>query len=158
VGVIFEKETADRILSETYPVMGEIYNEISRSKERDRLFNQLSSEEKDAFLKIQTADAHLHQARLNLQSTFDKAYRYAKDEKTKEELKKEAKKFEKNLYGGYTTEEFEKLPKEKAREVYNNHMNLQNQFILLMQNFLEKEVAKLTMNNFYIATFIKQFY
>lgn len=114
-GVLFEKETADRILSEIYPIAGRDYLMIKSGQKK---MKDYYPEQREQILKVQTADSHIHQAELLVQNIFDNAYQYGgKDEKEREEIRKELRNFseeyERSLYGGYTLNELEKKEKRK---------------------------------------------
>ncbi len=123
--VLFEKETADKIISDVYPVARDIYLTLKTSspEERTKIFSSLPQQQKELVLNLQTADAHIHQANLSVTGLFDKAYQYGgKDEQEREKIRKElqklAEEYDKTLHGGYTTDEFHKIM-EKARKEKN---------------------------------------
>ncbi|MDP3966156.1 MAG: TIM barrel protein [archaeon] len=128
--ILFEKENADRILSEVYPVAGGYYHELQMKKKK---FSDFSPAQKEQLLSLQTANSHIHQAELLVHGLFDKAYQYGgKTKEEKEEIKNRLKEFsknyQKNLYGGYSLEELENLKDENKRmEAISHRNNLQNQ-------------------------------
>jgi hypothetical protein len=153
--ILFEKETADKIISDVYPVAKDIYLKLKFSppEERNKLFNQLPPQQKELILNLQTADAHIHQANLNVINLFDKAYQYGgKDEKERKEirekLKKLAEEYDRNIHGGYTSEEYKKIiekaqkekkfsEEEKYNKILESQLDLKNQSHAI-QNFAEK--------------------
>ncbi len=155
--VLFEKENADKILSDVYPVAKEVYAAIKTSppEERNKLFNQLPPQQRELVLNLQTADAHIHQAELSVTGLFDKAYQYGgKDENEREErrekLKKLAEEYDRSLHGGHTTEDYKKIvekiqkekdltksEKEKLEKIQMAQIDLANQSHTI-QNFAEK--------------------
>jgi hypothetical protein len=155
--VLFEKETADKIISDVYPVARDVYLTLKTSppEERTKIFNSLPQQQKELVLNLQTADAHIHQANLSVTNLFDKAYQYGgKDEKEREEIRKKLQKlageYDKTLHGGYTTDEYRKLMEkvekekklsEKDKEKYNKILMSQTDLVNqshAIQDFAEK--------------------
>lgn len=128
--VLFEKETADRLLAENYSVAKREYDLL---KIGEISFNELTPQQRGIVSNVQTANSHIKQAELTLHSLFDKAYQYAEDDnkktakQKKEELKKIGEKYERNLYAGYTLKELEKAPREKQMLAGVAEHDLQNQ-------------------------------
>jgi hypothetical protein len=145
--VLFEKENADRIISDVYPLVKNVYSSIKSNPEKSgELFNSLTPDQRELILKMQTADAHLHQAELNVTGVFDKAYQYGENKK---ELKNLAENYDRSLNGGYTTQDYynilekaqsgnlTKKDEEKLMKIQSARLDLQNQSFAI-QNFAEK--------------------
>ena len=137
--VLFEKESADRILSEVYPIAGEYYHQLQQKKIN---FNQLTPGQREQILSLQTANSHIHQAELSVHNLFNKAYQYAgktedEKEKIRNQLKKFSEEYERNLHGGYTLKELEKLKDEEKQRIAASARNdLRNQSYAI-QNLAE---------------------
>lgn len=120
-GVLFEKESAERILAEAYPVGKDIYTTMKlRPDEAHKIFTKLPTPQKEIVSSLRTADAHIHQAEINVTSLFDKAYQYGgrnKEEKERRqrELKQLAQEYDKQIHGGYTSKDYEEIMK-RARK------------------------------------------
>ena len=159
--VLFEKETADKIVSEAPPGAKNAYYEISKGGRRaQEILGRLSTQEREKILYLQTAKSHIDQAELSVNSLFDKAYQYAEDDpkniphsrtrkEKREKLKKIGETYDRLINGGYLTSELESLRKkdeEKYEQVSSHRANLQNQSQSIQ--FLTQELKKLNPNMF----------
>ncbi|MBT4377033.1 hypothetical protein HOD29_06685 [archaeon] len=121
-GVVFKNEAAEKNLQEVYPVGKDIYTAV-KTKQID--FNKLPDPQKQIVLSIQNVDAHIQDARLGVDTIFNKAWEYG-DEKTKKELKKLADNYVQDS-GLVSKETFEKLSHEEKVSLQMKQLDLQNQ-------------------------------
>ena len=78
--VVFYKERADRLIDENYPLLQEIMPKLLSSKNPEQLLTPTSAE---AYNKILNAQRYLDHIRLNLNATFNKAYKFGTPEEKK---------------------------------------------------------------------------
>lgn len=101
------RENAERIMKDVHPIYVQKFLELQKKRmnhEEIDLNKELSPEEYAKIKQIDTANEFLEQARLNINSAFNKAYKYAPEEhpEYKEHLKKLAEEYSKEI--GYEKE------------------------------------------------------
>lgn len=126
--VVFKNETAERTLHETYPVGRELFFQVEHGQKQ---INDLLPTEKKIYMSIKNAEAHIHDAKLGIDSLFNKAVEYSKgnSEEEKETIRKlhELSRQYVEDSGLIQPEEFNKLPDNKKEEVYMKRVDLENQ-------------------------------
>ena len=136
--VLYEKETADKILSSTPAGIEQLYHITAQKPDA---FYELNPNHKELVSNIQTAHAHLKDSTLALNGVFDKAYQYAEDDpekdiygnpiqnrKTKqqkqEELQRIAKRYEENLSKAQSLKDQSIAVQSIAQELRNFNPNM----------------------------------
>lgn len=94
--VLFHKESADRILK-VLPKEAFLLAQQARNPE---FYKGLGPTERKVIMDTTIANAHLEDASLALNGAFNKAYKYAKNDKEKDALKEFSKEYGKAIYGG----------------------------------------------------------
>lgn len=126
--ILYEKEHADKVINTIYPHYKDMYAEITLNL-RDP--NKLPEEVLNGYNQLNIAFNHLEDAKLSLDNSFEKAYKYG-DEKTKEELKKISQDFA-NQLGIVSEKEFTKMSDEEKINVLKRKYDLEN-YSKLIQN------------------------
>ena len=121
--VIYEKEAASKTLDRVFPAMKEKYFQVYG---KGNVPSNLHPNEEEMFDQLSVARAHLDDAQRTLNSSFEKAYRYAKDDETKQNLKVISDNFRKGL-GLLSKDEFKELNSEQKEQVLRQQLDLQNQ-------------------------------
>lgn len=120
--VVYEKETADKVIDKIFPTIKERYIGLRVGEIKPK---ELEPGEIELMNKLSIGEAHLQDAHLSLNTAFEKAYKYG-DEETKKKLKEISDEFGKAI-GSVNEKEFNKLSKEKQREIYERKFDMQNQ-------------------------------
>ena len=150
--VIFQKENADRLLSENFPVGKELFEQmqsIEDPKERSTFFNSLPQTQKEVLMNLRTASSHLHDSELSVRSMFSKAYKYGTDEQ-KEKLTDLAKRYTEQLYGGLELDKIKVIDgkmaptPEQERTLIHSQKDLQNQSKAI--HFFAEELREINPN------------
>lgn len=126
--VVFKNETAERTLHEIYPVGRELYLQVEHGQKN---FEDLLPTEKKIYMSVKNAEAHVHDAKLGVDSLFNKAVEYSKgdtpeDQKKLEKLRELSQEYVQDS-GLIPPEEFEKLPEDKKQELYMKRVDIANQ-------------------------------
>ena len=120
---LYEKESASKTLDEIFPYVKERYFQ------RAFLGNEPSKKdpnEEKLFKRVEVAKAHLDDARLSLNNSFEKAYKYAQDEEKKKKLRKISDNFRREI-GYWTKEEEKKMSEKEKMKMLAKQTDLQNQ-------------------------------
>jgi sugar phosphate isomerase/epimerase len=144
--VIFQKENADRLLSENFPVGKELFEHMQNLKspqEKSDFFNALPTTQREVMMNLRTASAHLHDSELTVRTIFSKAYKYGNDEQ-KKQLEDLSKRYSKQLYGIDVKEGQKSLTPEQERTLIHTQSDLQNQSKAI--HFLAEELREINPN------------
>lgn len=137
--VLYEKESASKTLNEVFPYIKERYFQ------RYYLGNKPSKEdpnEEKLLERVEIAKAHLEDARLSLNNSFEKAYKYADNEEKRKKLKEISESFRREL-GYWTKEEERKMNKEEKMKLLKKQADLENQ-----AKVIQKTAEVLRMEDF----------
>lgn len=127
--VIYEKESADKSIDKIFPAIKPIYSRLVTGQISP---DQLQPEHIELIDKLKVGQIHLQDARLSLNSVFEKAYKYGTEESRKK-LKEISENFAKEIGANYDEKDFNKLSKEKQMEILNNQIDLQHQSKIIQQ-------------------------
>jgi len=135
----FNRESAERILSDVHPILGDLYNKIEKSRATNTPLNyELSQDEADMMKKIYSANEYLNEAEKKAKSNFSRAYELAKrdnDKQTMEILNEVSKQYAQTL----------KLDKDGNPTQYSNNPKVRSQAIYELKQGLEMVRPKLIM-------------
>ncbi|MBU2104607.1 MAG: sugar phosphate isomerase/epimerase [Nanoarchaeota archaeon] len=79
--IMFYKEGADRILSETPPIARKLYLGLITGEIKP---SDLSPEQGDVLMRVQNADEYLKHTQMSIRGLFDRAYKYGTEEEKKQ--------------------------------------------------------------------------
>jgi hypothetical protein len=129
--VIFKNEAAQKTLMEIAPVGTEIYHGVNTGQIDQ---NNLTPTQRDVYLAMQNADTHLHDAKLGMDTLFNKAWEYASGTEEEKKKKREVLTQLSNQYvvdSGNLTEEFvknSKLSEDQLKKIAEKRPDLKSQF------------------------------
>lgn len=130
-GILFKNEAAQRPLMEIAPIGTEIYNAVRGGKVSS---NDLTPTQRDVFLSMQNADAHIHDAKLGMETLFNKAWEFASGTEEEKKKKREVLTSLSNQFvidSGNLTQEFvdkSKLSEKELMKISERRLDLKSQF------------------------------
>jgi sugar phosphate isomerase/epimerase len=127
--VLYEKEAADNVLNKIFPAIKPAYYALGTGEIDE---NSLTPKHKQLFEQLSIGQAHLEDAKLSLNSIFEKAYKYSTPEKQKE-LRVISNKFAEELGIIQDKETLKKLSKEDQSKMIEKQLDLQNQARIIQE-------------------------
>ena len=127
--VIYEKEFADKTIDTAFPAIRGQYKQLMVGAANK---DDLGPGERQLLERVHIGETHLDDANLSLNSAFEKAYKYAKDDETKKKLWEISEIYRKEA--GYATQkELEDMSERERSMQIDKRLDLQNRARIIQE-------------------------